>query len=276
MKRAILYIFLISVFLPIGLIAQELPQGKIIFIDIDSKGNQYLCSIKPDGTQKTRLTPAYKNIMFPRYNKKSGWIAFTNKTKKLKSEIYLLNKEGSKIKRILTGAAFEDFSPDGKFILFTSCDGKGELFVYSLERKRAVKISQNFKVTSAAWSPDKNWIAISALEPDGTTDIYLLSTMAMGIKRMTNTKGISESFPVFTSNENYLAFFSTKGRSNYIKYLDIKNSKIQDPIISGQFPSLSPDNKWVVYQQGNTIGISRADGLKKETICPGITPIWIK
>jgi Tol biopolymer transport system component len=276
MKRVILYILLVSIFLPVGLTAQEMPQGKIIFIDIDSKGNQYLCSIQPDGKNKTRLTPAYRNIMFPRYNKKTGWIAFTNKTQKLKSEIYLLNKEGSKIKRILTGAAFEDFSPDGKFILFTSCDGKGELFVYSLERKRAVKISQNLKVISASWSPKKDWIAVSALEPDGTTDIYLLSTMAMGVKRMTNTKGISESFPAFTSDDNYLAFFSTKDRLNYIKYMDIKNAKIQDPIISGQFPSLSPDNKWVVYQQGKTIGISRADGLKKKTICPGITPIWIK
>ncbi len=252
------------------------PTGKILFVDIDKSGKTYLASINPNGTEKTRLTPPYNNLMFPRFNEKSGWIGFTNKTPDMKSEIYLLNKSGKKIKKILTDAALEDFSPDGKFFLFTSCNGKGELFVYSLQRKRAVKISQNLKIVSAAWSPKKEWIAVSALEADGSTDLYLISSIAMGIKRITQTPGINEAFPSFTNDGKYMIYFTNQSGKNKIVYREIETNKIQEPLISGTHPSLSPNNEWIVFQTGKTIGISRTDGLNQQTLVPGKTPVWIK
>lgn len=278
MKRNYLFAFFVFLllFAQVGFTAQEKPTGQILFIDSPSLDKNYLATISPDGTGKKRLTPAFNNIMFPRYNEKSGWIGFTNKTPDMGSEIYLLNKTGDKIRKVLSGAAFEDFSPDGKFFLYTTCDGKAELFVYSLERKRANKISQNLKVVSANWSSDGEWIAASVLSSDGSTDLYLISTLAQGIKRLTDTKGINEAFPVFTSDNKYLVYFTNRYGTNELEYLDLVENKVQRPIISGIYPSLSPDNKWVTFQQGNTIGISRIDGLDKDTLLKGRTPYWIK
>jgi Tol biopolymer transport system component len=264
------------VLLPMIVSGQEKPAGKILFIDSPSIDKNFLASVSPDGTGKKRLTPAFNNIMFPRYNEKSGWIGFTNKTTDMTSEIYLLNKTGDRIRKVLTGAAFEDFSPDGKFFLYTTCDGKAELFVYSLERKRANKISQDLKVVSASWSPDGEWIAVSVLEKDGSTDLYLISAYAQGIKRLTATESVNEAFPVFTSDNKFLVYFTNRYGNNEIEYLDLKENKVQRPIISGIYPSLAPDNKWVTFQEGNTVGISRIDGLDKTTVIKGRTPYWIK
>ena len=194
----------------------------------------------------------------------------------MKSEIYLLNSRGNKIRRVLTDAALECFSSDGQFFLFTTCNGKGELFVYSLKRKRAIKISQNLKVTSADWSPNKNWVVASVLENDGATNIYLISTVALGIIQVTNTPKINESFPTFSADGKFLAYFTNKSGRNEIEYYDLKKKKIQTPTISGMFPSVSPDARWVVFQHGKTIHIARSDGLEVKTLCKGKTPIWVK
>lgn len=256
--------------------AQEKSQGKILFIDSPAKNKSYLATVLPDGTNKQRLTPAFNNIMFPRANEKSGWIGFTNKTSEMGSEVYLLNKSGEKIRRVLTGAAFEDFSPDGKFFLYTTCDGKAELFVYSLERKRANKISQNLRVVSANWSADGEWIAASVLEDDGSTDLYLISAFAQGIKKLSDTRKVNEAFPVFSADNKYLAYFTNRYGKNEIEYLSLVDKKVQRPIINGIYPTLSPNNMMIAFQIGNTIGISKIDGLDKKVLVKGRTPCWIK
>lgn len=278
MKRnsLIAIIFLVTIFIPASLTAQNKMPGKLLFIDSPSQGKNYLATVNPDGTNKKRLTPAFNNIMFPRYNEKSGWIGFTNKTSDMKSEVYLLNQSGDKVKRVLTDAAFEDFSPDGKFFLYTTCNGKGELYVYSLDRKRAMKISQDLKIISASWSPDGEWIAASALQPDGSTDLYLVSAFAQGIKRLTDTKGVNEAFPVFSGDNKFIVYFTNRYGPNELEYMQLKDKKLQRPVITGMYPTLSPDNKWVAFQEGNTIGVSRIDGVEKETLLKGRTPFWIK
>ncbi|GAB4274505.1 MAG: hypothetical protein Kow0029_14920 [Candidatus Rifleibacteriota bacterium] len=278
MKRknlTILFILLALLFSQAAFTQTKAP-GKILFIDSPSGNKSYLASINPDGTNKKRLTPAFNNIMFPKQNEKSGWIGFTNKTPKMDSEIYLLNKAGDKIKRVITGAAFEDFSPDGKFFLYTTCDGKAELYVYSLERKRATKISQDLKVVSASWSHDGEWIVTSVLAEDGSTDLYLISALAQGITRLTKTENVNEAFPVFSADDKYIVYFTNRYGKNELEYMNLADKTIQRPVIYGTYPSLSPDNKMVVFQRGNTIGISRIDGLDQEILVKGRTPSWIK
>ncbi|KAF1082098.1 MAG: hypothetical protein GQF41_1738 [Candidatus Rifleibacterium amylolyticum] len=278
MKRTVFIVFMLLV-IAASLSAQtetSAPVGKILYIDSAAADSHYLASINPDGSDKKRLTPAFNNMMFPRYNEASGWIGFTNKAPDMTSEIYLLNRTGDRIKKVLTGAAIEDFSPDGKFFLYTSCDGKAELFVYSLDRKRASKISQKLKVTAADWAPGGEWIAVSALAEDGTNDIYLISTLAQGIIRLTDTKKVNETFPVFTNDEKYLVYFTDRYGSNELEYMNIETRQLQRPNVGGLFPSLSPDNKHVAFQVGDSVAISRIDGLDINVLVPGRTPIWIK
>jgi Tol biopolymer transport system component len=191
-------------------------------------------------------------MMFPRYNEASGWIGFTNKAPDMTSEIYLLNRTGDRIKKVLTGAAIEDFSPDGKFFLYTSCDGKAELFVYSLDRKRASKISQKLKVTAAnwpRWRMDRCFSAGRRWHQRHLSDFNSSS----GIIRLTDTKKVNETFPVFTNDEKYLVYFTDRYGSNELEYMNIETRQLQRPNVGGLFPSLSPDNKHVAYQLGESV-----------------------
>ena len=278
MKRKLFFVFLIvqTVFTIVSANASELPSGKILYIDSNAPGENYLTIINPDGSGKKRITPAFNNIMFPKHNEKSGWIGFTNKTQNMSSEIYLLNKSGDRLKKAITGAAFEDFSPDGKFFLYTSSDNRSSLYIYSIENRHAIKVSEDLRITSAKWSDDGAWIAASALTEDGTSDLYLISTLAQGIKRITATEKVNESFPVFSRDGKFLAYFTDRHGDNEIEYLAIDQSEIQRPLVRGLYPSLSPDNRWMVFQTGNTVSISSIEGLDVKTVTKGTTPIWIK
>lgn len=261
---------------PLGAQEAAPPTGKILYVDTSEPGKTYLATINPDGTGKVRLTPAYFNIVFPRSCETSGWIGFTNKTPDMKSEVYLLSRDAKKIKKILEGVALEGFSPNGKYLLYTTCDQKAELYSYSIESKQATQISQNLRVTAADWSPDSEWIAVSVLTDDGTNDLYMISTMAQGIVRLTQTPGVNESFPVFTRDGKFLAYISDRNGENEIEYLDLAEKKIQRPLILGMYPAVSPDKNWVTYEHEGRIAISRGDGMETKVLTAGRTPWWMK
>jgi len=258
--------------------AGKAASGRILFVDTteQSQGKTYLATINPDGTGKNRLTPAYNNIVFPRMSEASGWMGFTNKLPDMRSEVYLLSRDGQKVKKILDGAALEGFSPDGKYVLYTTCDRDASLFAYSIESKQATKLSQDLKITAADWSPNKEWIAVSALAANGNSDMYLISTLAQGIVRLTDTMEINESFPVFTHDGKKLAFISNRNGANEIEFMDLEKKEATRPMIQGMYPSVSIDDLWVTFQSGENIGISRVNGLEIKSLGTGRTPSWIK
>ena len=252
--------------------------GKILFVDTSeqAQGKTYLATVNPDGTGKTRLTPAYNNIVFPRLCETSGWIGFTNKLPDMQSEVYLLSRDGQKVKKILDGAAIEGFSPDGKYLLYSTCDQDATLFSYSIETKQATKLSQDLKITAADWSPERGWIAVSALTTNGTSDLYLISTLAQGIIRLTDTPNINESFPAYTHDGKKLAFLSNRNGGNEIEFMNLETKEVFRPLINGMYPAVSPDDGWVAFQAGETIGVARANGLEIKTLGNGRTPFWMK
>ncbi|HNW37084.1 MAG TPA: DUF5050 domain-containing protein [Candidatus Ozemobacteraceae bacterium] len=252
------------------------PDGRIMYVDTSEAGKTYLAFINPDGTGKERITPAYSNIVFPRLCEVSGWIGFTNKLPDMRSEVYLLSRDGKKIKKILDGSALEGFSPDGRFLLYTTCDKEAGLYTYSIEHKTAVKLSQNLRVTAADWSPSGDWIAVSVMVDDGTNDLYMISTLAQGIIRLTDTKGVNESFPCFTKDGKSLVFISDRYGSSELEYLDLTSKQLHRPIITGLYPSLSPSNLWVTFENGEHVHACRANGLDLKMVAQGRTPCWVK
>lgn len=254
--------------------------NKILFVEKEKAGTTYLSVINPDGTNKKRLTPSLFNIILPKYNAKSGWIAFTNQTENMISEIYLLNRNGDQLKKILTNAAFEDFSPDGKSFLYTTTDEKASLYVYNIANKEATKISQDLKVVSANWSPDGEWIVTSVMTNDGTLDLYFISCYAQGIIRATQSQNINEAYPMFSNDNLKVAYFTNRyGDKNEIEILGVgvkTNLAMSRPYLVGTHPSFSPDDKSLVYQDGDDIMISDLSGASPRKIAVGKTPYWTK
>ncbi|MBF0408406.1 MAG: PD40 domain-containing protein [Candidatus Riflebacteria bacterium] len=255
---------------------EEKSEGKILFVDTSDAGKTYLATMNPDGSGKIRLTPSFSNIVFPKWSEKSGWIGFTNKLPDMTSEVYLLNGKATKITKFRDGVSLEAFSPDGKFLLYSTCNQNPELFAYSIKTKVSTKISTDQKITAADWSPDGNWIVASALMDDGTNDLYLFSTLAQGIVRLTNTPGISESFPAFSSDGNHIAYICDRNGRSEIEFMNKETKEFKRPIIVGLYPSISPDDSKVTYEAGTDIAVSKTNGLEQKAICKGRTPYWVK
>ena len=254
--------------------------NKILFVEKEKAGSTYLSVMDPNGANKKRLTPSMFNIVFPKYNNKSGWVAFTNQTANMNSEIYILNKNGDQLKKILTNASFEDFSPDGKSFLYITTDQNASLYVFNIAKKEATKVSQTLKVTSANWSPDGEWIVASVLTDDGTLDLYLISCFAQGIIRATETPNANEAFPMFSNDNLKVAFYTNRhGDKNEIEILGVgvkNNLALTRPLLVGTHPSFSPDDKSIVYQDGEDIYVSDLNGQKPTKIGTGRTPYWTK
>ncbi|MBR4328987.1 MAG: PD40 domain-containing protein, partial [Candidatus Riflebacteria bacterium] len=246
----------------------------------EKAGSTYLSVMDPNGANKKRLTPSMFNIVFPKYNNKSGWVAFTNQTANMSSEIYILNKNGDQLKKILTNASFEDFSPDGKSFLYITTDQNASLYVFNIAKKEATKVSQTLKVTSANWSPDGEWIVASVLTDDGTLDLYLISCYAQGIIRATETPNVNEAFPMFSNDNLKVAFYTNRhGDKNEIEILGVgvkNNLALTRPLLVGTHPSFSPDDKSIVYQDGEDIYVSDLNGHEPTKIGTGRTPYWTK
>ena len=254
--------------------------NKILFVEKEKAGSTYLSVMDPDGANKKRLTPSMFNIVFPKYNNKSGWVAFTNQTANMNSEIYILNKSGDQLKKILTNASFEDFSPDGKSFLYITTDQNASLYVFNIAKKEATKVSQTLKVTSANWSPDGEWIVASVLTDEGTLDLYLISCYAQGIIKATDTPNANEAFPMFSNDNLKVAYYTNRhGNKNEIEILGVgvkNNLALSRPLLVGTHPSFSPDDKSIVYQDGEDIYVSDLNGHKPTKIGTGRTPYWTK
>lgn len=254
--------------------------NKILFVEKEKTGTTFLSVMDSDGANKKRLTPSLFNIILPKYNPQKGWVAFTNQTENMVSEVYILNETGDKLQKILTKASFEDFSPDGKSFIYTTTDQNAALYVYNIEKKEATKISQNLKVVSANWSPDGEWIVASAMTEDGSLDLYLISCYAQGIIRATETPKVNEAFPMFSNDNLKVAFFTNRhGPKNEIEILGVgvkNNLALSRPMLVGTHPSFSPDDKYIVYQDGDNIFVSDIKGLEPKKIGTGRTPYWVK
>ncbi len=254
--------------------------NKILFVEKEQAGSTYLSVMDPNGANKKRLTPSMFNIVFPKYNNKSGWVAFTNQTANMNSEIYILNKNGDQLKKILTNASFEDFSPDGKSFLYITTDQNASLYVFNIAKKEATKVSQSLKVTSANWSPDGEWIVASVLTDNGTLDLYLISCYAQGIIKATDTPNANEAFPMFSNDNMKVAFYTNRhGDKNEIEILGVgvkNNLALTRPLLVGTHPSFSPDDKSIVYQDGEDIFVSDLNGHEPTKIGTGRTPYWTK
>ena len=254
--------------------------NKILFVEKEKAGSTYLSVMDPNGANKKRLTPSMFNIVFPKYNNKSGWVAFTNQTANMTSEIYILNKNGDQLKKILTNASFEDFSPDGKSFLYITTDQNASLYVFNIAKKEATKVSQTLKVTSANWSPDGEWIVASVLTDNGTLDLYLISCYAQGIIKATDTPNANEAFPMFSNDNMKVAFYTNRhGDKNEIEILGVgvkNNLALTRPLLVGTHPSFSPDDKSIVYQDGEDIFVSDLNGHEPTKIGTGRTPYWTK
>ncbi|SET71449.1 amidohydrolase family protein [Thalassotalea agarivorans] len=225
------------------------PMGEFKTVDINVTNGTWLnIDISPDG----------KTLVFD-----------------LLGDIYTMPVSGGKATALMTDIAWQmqpTFSPDGKYIAFTSDeDGGDNLWIMNVDGSDARPVTkETFRlVNSPAWSPDGNYLVgrkhYTGSRSLGAGEVWMYhKTGGSGVmltKRPNQQKDLGE--PAFSPDGKYVYFSqdATPGKTFHyskdsekgiykIKRFELETGEI-DTIISGKGgairPTPSPDGKYLAY-----------------------------
>ena len=225
------------------------PQGEFTTANIDVRSGTWMnVDLSPDG----------KTIVFD-----------------LLGDIYTMPASGGEAKALMTDIAWQmqpRFSPDGKYIAFTSDeDGGDNLWIMKADGSDAKAVTtETFRLlNSPAWSPDGNYLVgrkhYTGTRSLGAGEVWMYHKSGgngvMLTKRPNEQKDLGE--PAFSHDGNYVYFSqdATPGKSFHyskdsvkgiykIKRLELETGEIK-VIVSGKGgairPTLSPDGKYLAF-----------------------------
>ena len=168
-----------------------------IFTAPTDEGDLVQITDSPDRDQEVDYSPDGKLLAYT--SDKDG-----------REEIYLVPVDGTAPARKLTSVdALKqgyEWSPDSKWVLFTTSDGK--LLKIDVEGKATKELasSKYGPVNSAQWSPDGKWVVYSRPDVTRTNDIYLLPADGGEEKKLTFDSSASEANPRFSADGKKVYF----------------------------------------------------------------------
>lgn len=181
----------------------------------------------------------------------------------LLGDLYELPIEGGKAKRITEGLAFDShpkYSPDGSSILFLS-DRSGGNNAWIIDRKKEDTLQltkgDTFKMQSADWSPDGDYVVVSKGTRNFKLHLYHKDG-GEGTQLISKPENLKTSEPTFSADGQHIWFSQRTGAWQYNARFpqyqlatydreDGKKEVMTSRYGSAFSPTLSPDGKWLVY-----------------------------
>ena len=244
---------------------QVTPLSGLVAFYSDRDGNLEIYTIQADGSQLQRLTndPAFDDS--PAISPDGQQIVFLTarhdpnpQFPDLKYEIYVMNVDGSNLRRLTNTGAAENhpaWSPDGSQILFDAdYDGDGFYEIYTMDpdgmgvaRLTANAANDQF----ADWSPDGSQIAFSS-DRNGNWDIFIMDADGSNQRSLTNSPKW-ELFPAWSPDGGLIAFqvvVSRPGNTDiFLMNVDGSNQhQLTDKPGYDENPAWSPDGRQIVFQ----------------------------
>ncbi|MCH1418554.1 MAG: amidohydrolase family protein [Flavobacteriaceae bacterium] len=181
----------------------------------------------------------------------------------LLGDIYELPIQGGKATRITEDLAFDShpkYSPDGNSILFLS-DRSGGNNAWIIDRKKEDTLQltkgNTFKMQSADWSPDGNYVVVSKGTRNFKLHLYHKEG-GKGTQLISKPENLKTSEPAFSADGRHIWFSQRTGAWQYnarfpqyqlatYDRVDSKKEVMTSRYGSAFSPTLSPDGKWLVY-----------------------------
>jgi Tol biopolymer transport system component len=149
------------------------PDGERIGFASDRDGNCEIYTIRPDGTELTRLTNHPSIDCHPKWSPDGQWIAFTS-NRDGNNEIYVVRPDGSGLDNLTRHAAFDDhpaWSPDGRTLAFASMRDGG-FDIYSMPVPAGLHVAARPPKSSKATTPTAAADATQPIRTDGLVLCY--------------------------------------------------------------------------------------------------------
>ncbi|NCO57964.1 MAG: Tol-Pal system beta propeller repeat protein TolB [Deltaproteobacteria bacterium] len=185
-------------------------------------------------------------------------------------EIYVLDFDGHNPRRVVANRRLNlmpDWSPDGKYIAFTSyLKNNPDLFVLDVGRAMVKRISRSLGVNMAPdWSPDGRQLALT-MTAGGDTQIFVIKRSGDGRRQLTQTHGISVG-PAWSPDGKQICFVSDRSGSPQLYLMNAEGGGERRLSFGGTYfanPAWSPDGKRIAYAKTTNGGFNiftiRPDG----------------
>lgn len=144
--------------------------GLIAFVGSD--GN--IWTIQPDGTGQQRLTTTFSNATDPTWSPDGSKLVFSAGG----ASVHVINRDGSGLTQLASGlqsAWWFAWSGDGRRVVFTTSSGSSfHTYVAASDGSGSTRLAPDVPEhsTGASLSPDGQWAAIPAKDPDGRWGVY--------------------------------------------------------------------------------------------------------
>lgn len=213
------------------------PDGRRIAFSSARNGRGNIYTMNIDGTDIKRITsPAQGDDSFPMWSWDGTKIAF-NSTRDdptcsptgllCKNEIYVMNADGSDVRRITLNAA-DDYYPtwasDGRRLAFVSeRDGRPQIYTMNVDGSNVVRITNSAgSDTWPAWGPDGARIAYTSDRDtdDKHPEIYMMLANGAGSVRLT-VHHLPNYMPSWAPDGRRLAFVTQRDGNNEIYMMTV-------------------------------------------------------
>lgn len=206
---------------------KEKMKDEIYIIDANGENQIIVPTLNLDPTFGLSWAPDGKKLAFAAKdmrNKKDMGNKFIN----AQEDIYIINVDGTNVKRITNtpgDESFPDWSPDGKEILFNYSPAHYtyEVWIMNIEGTDRRRLLKNGFIGPGSWSPDGKKILVALNQ-----DIYVMDREGTNIKRLTYNKFVMGRF-CWSPDGKKIAYASNQdGKGNaeiYIMDADGTNHK---------------------------------------------------
>lgn len=206
----------------------------------------------------------------------SGKIAFSVERGERPEDktVWIMNADGSGVKKILDKASSPAFSPDGtKIAYFSWIDG---IFVANADGTEPKRIVGDTYTRYIDWSHDGRWVAFTA-RPNGIGNgfIDVVPPDGSALKDSNARRNITIGFSPHWSPDDTQVVFNTCTGNNCGIFKSASNANNPVPIVTdgGGLPAWSPDGKKIVYQAEtdgqNQLFLINPDGSGKQPLTLG-------
>lgn len=242
------------------------PDGKsILYVsDIDGNFEIYTKVLSTGETKRLTNNPGHES--FPTYSPDGTQIIFNSDREKENNDVYLMNADGSDVRKITDGPGWDsappnNWSPDGtQVLLLSDRSGKENIYVMNIEPfvPKRVAAFENDRPVFASYSSDGKHIVyqLSVGESQSEIRIYNADTKA---DRFVFKANLQESLPSFSPDGSKILFQQRIDENTEICSVNIDGSgfvNITRSPSKDMAPVFSPDGGKIAFAANRAGGLS--------------------
>ncbi|HZE71908.1 MAG TPA: protein kinase [Pyrinomonadaceae bacterium] len=234
----------------------------IVGIDPNAKNEKPLTSRSWSNLSQLNWTPSGDGIVFGAQEQQNGPV-----------QIFYASYPNDQIYKItndLNNYNGASLSADGSILATVEGQTTANVWVApNGDANRTVRITSgnNDGAGRVAWTPDGK--IVYSVFTGVVGDLWLANADGSNPKQLTFDAALN-GFPVVTSDNRYIVFLSTRAGGPHIYRMDLDGSNVKQITngIAEVNPTVTPDNKWIVYQNIDGLGLWKVslDGGKPERL----------